>query len=574
MKKRFLLVPHIHGWGHRIRCQTLGAELLGGNPRCRVTIAVRRDDPVDPAEWTFLATTRGRLARTLEIVRASVLVQDGFLFYDLRVRLMKILGGRLVLIVQPTGFSEDRGTAAALRASDLILVPFPEELFEADWPLRGVTQKVRVVPPILSMGPIERDPPSDRLVVCCLVTRPEDGFPELLEECRRLLESRLVRPVEIAGRFGGLWSVEDHVAVLSRAHVVVTQGMTSAFEAFSLGIPVVLVPRSDVPEQVSTASVLKKKGLAECVTSDRLLASNLAESILDAFARPSTKPTLSLNLSGAKEAATLLRRLVGLEPSGPTPRPATLGIAATNYNCAHALVSHLDSIYRQFPEDFFEYIVVDNFSQDTSSEIFREWASTHRNFRWLKARCTRGQGREIAICESNAPYVLTVDTDTVYRPILRSFVDQVLEKWPHHAVQAIYSGIYPRVLLRAIGGFENFNYGEDFELWMRLWHIGRMKWCPVSMGENLKEPGTLDANDFLSARYSLSNRVARLLRSEFDRLRLSRYEVFDLRSILATNTVDLGLGPIENHWFGERHMGSLWREIPAFARSFSQILRS
>ena len=109
---------------------------------------------------------------------------------------------------------------------------------------------------------------------------------------------------------------------------------------------------------------------------------------------------------------------------------------------------------------------------------------------------------------------------------------------------------------------------------MRLWHIGRMKWCPVSMGENLKEPGTLDANDYLSARYSLSDRVARLLRSEFDRLRLSRYEVFNLQSILATNTVDLGLGPIENHWFGERHMGSLWREIPAFARSFSQILRS
>ena len=48
--KRFLLVPHIQGWGHRVRCQTLGAELLSGNPRCRVTIAVRRDDPVDPAE--------------------------------------------------------------------------------------------------------------------------------------------------------------------------------------------------------------------------------------------------------------------------------------------------------------------------------------------------------------------------------------------------------------------------------------------------------------------------------------------------------------------------------------------
>ena len=69
-------------------------------------------------------------------------------------------------------------------------------------------------------------------------------------------------------------------------------------------------------------------------------------------------------------------------------------------------------------------------------------------------------------------------------------------------------------------------------------------------------------------------RIARLVRSEFDRLRLSRYEAFDLRSVLAANTVDFGLGSVTNHWFGERHMSSLRQEIPAFARSLSRIVRS
>ena len=53
----------------------------------------------------------------------------------------------------------------------------------------------------------------------------------------------------------------------------------------------------------------------------------------------------------------------------------TFSIVTTNYNCAHALRHHLDSIYSQLKVEQFEYIVVDSASTDGSQEIYREYAA-------------------------------------------------------------------------------------------------------------------------------------------------------------------------------------------------------
>src|SRR5919201_5627950 len=108
-----------------------------------------------------------------------------------------------------------------------------------------------------------------------------------------------------------------------------------------------------------------------------------------------------------------------------TPR---FSVCATNYNCGHVLKDHLASIYSVFDEHDFEYICVDNFSRDASHKILHQWESGHANFRWIRRRCSKGTGRELAVRMSVAPHLLIVDTDTIYFPVLREFVNRVLDE--------------------------------------------------------------------------------------------------------------------------------------------------
>lgn len=569
---KFVLMPHTSGFGHRIRCDTLGRSLMSADHNNNVVITVRRDDAVPTREYTVVPTTRSRVGRTKAIVTASVLVEDGYPVVDFRVKLMKLLGGKLVLVVQPTGFSEAPAVRDALCAADMILVPYPSELFQPESALVPFMQKVHVISPIVPSAQAPRRPRQGGILVYVLVTRPRDGFSVLVEEARQVLQSRMGTTVDVEARYGRLLSPEDHVRSLSRCHVVLTQGMTSAFEALRLHIPVVLVPHPDVREQLATAESLARARLAVRVSPEDLTAQVLATAIERAISEPLPRIPDSLRTQGVDQATGLLMGLAG-SPEAHATRPA-ISIISTNYNCAHALDAHLRSVFGQFRPDEFEYVIVDNYSDDRSEEILREWASVHPNLRWIQARCTMGRGREIACRYSRAPYLLVVDTDTVYSAILARFVYRAIEEWPRHAVQAIYAGVFPRYLWRIAGGRQNYNTGEDFEMWMRLCALGLMKWYPLRTGENVKEPWAQDAVDYLSDRYTRFRRFQRLLRAEFDALRLARFDTVDVRSLWTENTVDLGLGPTETEWFGSRKVGPLVDRARSFARASMRILRS
>jgi len=121
-----------------------------------------------------------------------------------------------------------------------------------------------------------------------------------------------------------------------------------------------------------------------------------------------------------------------------------LSFCTTNYNCAHALERHLESIYSIFDEGDFEYIVVDNKSKDGSYEILRDFSQKHRNMKVLSKKCTMGRGRQIAYLESQCDFITIVDTDTIYYPFVKDFVSIYLERYSDYAVQAILFGIFPR----------------------------------------------------------------------------------------------------------------------------------
>jgi glycosyltransferase involved in cell wall biosynthesis len=226
-------------------------------------------------------------------------------------------------------------------------------------------------------------------------------------------------------------------------------------------------------------------------------------------------------------------------------------ICTTNYNCAHALKQHLDSIYSQLDEGEFEYIVVDSKSKDESMQVLREYAFLHENMTVIQKKCVRGTGRQIAFKRSKGDYILQVDTDTVYYPRWKTFIYKCTEDYPELAVQAMFGGVYPRKIMDEVGGWRNFQWSDDLDLWMRVWRIGKMRWYPVSVGENIKEEGADSYMDAFSHRYgSKLEKSLRLLRTEFDWLRLYYVQKLNFLKIIEENTVDFGLDDKEK-WFSK-----------------------
>lgn len=255
------------------------------------------------------------------------------------------------------------------------------------------------------------------------------------------------------------------------------------------------------------------------------------------------------------------------------PRPI-VSVCSTNYNCGHALREHLETVYDHLGGLNFEYVMVDNFSKDDSPSILREWSQNHDNFSWIQRRSSRGRGRNLAVRASQAPWILIVDTDTLYFRIVRAFVDACMDLGDEAVTQAIYAGMYPRALWEKVGGLPNMNIGEDLEMWMQLWMLGKIRWYPVKMGENMKESHASDRLDFMSSRYGRLERLRRLFRSEFDMLLLARYEKMNLDAVWRENTLDLGLGPMEEIWFGHAASPTMLGRLRSFARRGLTALRA
>src|SRR5207245_9467781 len=208
-----------------------------------------------------------------------------------------------------------------------------------------------------------------------------------------------------------------------------------------------------------------------------------------------------------------------------------ISICTTNYNCAHALRPHLDSVYRAFAGLDFQYVVVDNHSRDNRWDILQGWNSAHPNMRLISKRCTMGAGRQSAFDHSEGRFIVVLDTDVVYDPLLRLVVDRYLERYRSLAVQAVFCGIFPRAQWAAIGGRRSLNTNEDVDMWIRLWRLGSMRWYPVPVGTNLKESAAAGSHDYLSRRYPPRERIARLLRREWDLLKTRDLQLIDLEGV-------------------------------------------
>jgi glycosyltransferase involved in cell wall biosynthesis len=249
-----------------------------------------------------------------------------------------------------------------------------------------------------------------------------------------------------------------------------------------------------------------------------------------------------------------------------------ISICTTNYNCAHALQEHLDSVYSQLDEDMFEYIMVDNLSKDDSPVILKDFEKKHDNFTLISEKCSMGKGREIAFDHSKHDFIMVIDTDTVYFPIFKDFVEIYFERYSDIALQALYCGIFPRDVWIKIGGRGDFNIYEDVDMWIKIWKLGKIKWYPVIIGENIKD--TTASWEYKSKRYGKFEKVLRFVRRDYDLLRLREIHDINLKRMYEDNIVDLGLGEMEPEWIKNVPRMGFKRFSKTRAREFYNILKS
>jgi glycosyltransferase involved in cell wall biosynthesis len=251
-----------------------------------------------------------------------------------------------------------------------------------------------------------------------------------------------------------------------------------------------------------------------------------------------------------------------------------LSICTTNYNCSHALARHLRSVYNALAGIDFEYIVVDNRSRDRSLEVLAEWARSHPGMKVLSKRCTMGEGRQLAFRESSGGFIVVLDTDVEYSPLLRRFVDEYLGHYTTFSLQAVFCGIFPRDQWERVGGRRSLNTNEDVDMWVRILKLGTMRWYPVVLGENLKEPEAWGRADYLSKRYTPRERVSRLLRREWDFLKTRPISRIDIGEMIERNTIDLRLDVPVPPWPQRRTRATRIGRIVEFARELRQTMRS
>jgi glycosyltransferase involved in cell wall biosynthesis len=172
--------------------------------------------------------------------------------------------------------------------------------------------------------------------------------------------------------------------------------------------------------------------------------------------------------------------------------PLKYSICITHYNNAGTVRDSLDSLLKQL-DDTFEVVVVDNMSNDGSQVILEQYENMGA-VRLIKARCSRGRGRQIAFMNSVGEYVVSnLDMDEVFSPSLTSFLDfyhnrcegNVLAVVPREGGRGPNVTLAPRSVLTEIGGWRDLQYGEDWDVWSRAASIGKYRWTTFPLVNRL-----------------------------------------------------------------------------------------
>ncbi|HEV2139116.1 MAG TPA: glycosyltransferase family A protein [Nitrososphaerales archaeon] len=183
------------------------------------------------------------------------------------------------------------------------------------------------------------------------------------------------------------------------------------------------------------------------------------------------------------------------EPTGPLngvnqSAEIKYSICITNHNTIETLRDSLESILNQI-DNSFEVIVVDSLSNDGSEKVLVEYQQREK-IKLITRKCSRGQGRQIALENSLGEYVIShMDMDDVYRRELLKLIAfyhakcegkvMVAISCPGNWTQNVTIG--RRELIKKIGGWRDLQYGDDWDLWSRAALSSNYSWTVLPMSD-------------------------------------------------------------------------------------------
>jgi glycosyltransferase involved in cell wall biosynthesis len=144
---------------------------------------------------------------------------------------------------------------------------------------------------------------------------------------------------------------------------------------------------------------------------------------------------------------------------------------STMYNNISRVKACLDSILAAANGLDYEIIIVDNYSTDGSFEVLKNYARTYKNLKLFRSNCLRGLGRQISFEHSKGKYVIPIDMDTIYlSEKVHKFLCSYLQSEKNVLGIKTWGSfcVFPRNLIERVGGWRNYNVGEDMDILARL----------------------------------------------------------------------------------------------------------
>ena len=161
---------------------------------------------------------------------------------------------------------------------------------------------------------------------------------------------------------------------------------------------------------------------------------------------------------------------------------AKYSICITHLNNGDTIEASMASITGQIGMDY-EVVVVDQGSTDGSLQYLERLASEGKIILQRQKRHNRGAGRQLAFEKASGEYIISnMDMDDTFRPFLKGLVAKYHSEFEGSVLRVKrsdgdYCGvtIFPRGVLKQVGGWRDLNWFEDVDIWIRCQRV-----CPFA----------------------------------------------------------------------------------------------
>jgi len=184
-----------------------------------------------------------------------------------------------------------------------------------------------------------------------------------------------------------------------------------------------------------------------------------------------------------------------------------LSIYGTVYNNAYVIDDSLHSLLQSLSplKVDYELVISDNYSTDNTFEKLLNWKRRlGRKIKIIRAKCSRGKGREIALENTEGEYVAYVDFDCIFDKEFGDIVNKLCGICRENEAWRLSFGFgfsTRKTIMKTIGGWRDLNFGEDWELMARAAKNG-VKLKTIAIKPPFRNIRTSDKGAYGEQRYT------------------------------------------------------------------------